>query len=164
MRFATQLVSDGFTFEQMKAAHRSDVEVLVRENIRGVSPTWTVPEEHGCVVALTADGSVAGCLVMALGQAGDDYLTIIQHLVVNPEFRSRGIGTVLLGVAPQVVRRYSRDSASYWLGQCEESMRSFYMAAGFTALRPGEPIALPFAKGLLGNGSPEYNCWFYNHR
>ncbi|WP_082965402.1 GNAT family N-acetyltransferase [Gordonia sp. 852002-51296_SCH5728562-b] len=148
----------------MESGQQSDVEALVRENIHGVGSTWTMPEGDGCAVALAQDGTIAGCLVMGLGQVGDDFLAIIQHLVVDPEFRGRGIGTVLLGIAPQLVRQFNGGATAHWLGQCEESMRSFYAAAGFTALQPDEPISLPFAKGLVGNGNPEYNCWFYSQR
>ncbi|MDR6912946.1 GNAT superfamily N-acetyltransferase [Rhodococcus fascians] len=128
--------------------------------IDGMS-TWSLDEDlNGVLVSVDRDESVLGVLVASAEQYARGNVLYVQHLVVVPEARGRGVGTVSLGMVEQLLP--GTPLAMIW-GQCEPSATGFYERAGFTVLAPGEPF--PFlmsdSPSVIVNSNPTYNCWFY---
>jgi GNAT superfamily N-acetyltransferase len=82
---------------------------------------------------------------------------ILTNLVVEPSWRGKGVGVVLLGVIPQLLQ------TSLTFGTCAPDTAAFHQRAGFTVLDPGEPFPFPFSKQatIITNSNPTYTCWFY---
>lgn len=158
MRYAKDLVEAGVTFMHMTPEDRPAVQRLVGEHITGAG---VVGAEEGGVVARDAEGRLVGALVVA-GVSFEDQekvTLIIRHLVVEPDWRGRGVGVVQLGVLPQLLGGRRPDLI---IGNCTEESAGFYQRAGFDVLEAGVPLPFPFGRqAMVQLSNQEYPCWFF---
>lgn len=163
LKYALRAEHAGIQFEY-GPQFDSVIEQLVRDHIVGMSADWTMAPQAGAIAA-TRDDSVLGGLIFGLAAFDDDFLAVVQHLVVAPKSRGQGIGSLLLGVAPQLTEKHTKGRPTWWIGQCEDKAAGYYQAAGFSVLAPREPLNLPVGRdALVTNANNHYNCWFYAQR
>lgn len=162
---AQQLVHLGVEFRHAREDEKETVRSLVRSHIKGSEQT-TFAEESGFLVALDTSQQIIGCTVVGLGV--DDHKVLMMKLtslVVVPEWRGKGLGTVLVGMLHQVIQNLPgvdlTTSPLIIYGSCSVEGKVFYRRAGFDVLEPGQPLMVPFGNmGIMHNQNVEYPCWF----
>lgn len=162
LRYAQSLIDAGVTFRPGTDNDRTTIETLVHTHIDDMSH-WTVnDEEHGVMVARDRDQSIIGVLVARAVQNPQASALYVQHLVVVPEARGRGIGVVMLGIVEQLLPAGTPTPTTIW-GQCEARAKRWYEKAGFTVLAPQDRMRIPLSDPpvYMVNSNPTYSCWFY---
>lgn len=123
------------------------------------------PQDTGLVVR-DASGTLAGALVLTAVSYDNGTALFVRALATAPEFRSRGIATVLLGLAPQVLGQAGLPTRALLTGAAPEALAGFVHRAGFVVLENGDEP--PFTFGgiedeLLASSAtaPDDRCWFF---
>lgn len=153
-RRATVLTKLGVTFMQDALSHLPEVNAL----LQNAGHTVLSPDdERGTVVAFDTDGGVIGALVLTGVDFDGKCVMLIDAISVAPEWQGRGIGTVMLLAAQQLLPAQVFFAA----GHCDPTVAGFFAQAGYTVLRPGENLILPVGDdpGLIDVGSE--HAWFY---
>lgn len=178
VRWAQTLVDAGFSFDLLVDEGREETAALVRAAIDtpGASSDPTVapsaptgfafePQDTGLVVR-DASGTLAGALVLTAVSYDNGTALFVRALATAPEFRSRGIATVLLGLAPQVLGQAGLPTRALLTGAAPEALAGFVHRAGFVVLENGDEP--PFTFGgiedeLLASSAtiPGDRCWFF---
>jgi GNAT superfamily N-acetyltransferase len=119
------------------------------------------------MVALDSHGEVIGCATLGLSTDADGALAgWLGRLVVAPQWRNQGIGTILVGMVPKFIVSTSgvnvASAPSFTIfGSCSTAGRSFYNRAGYKVFDAGTPLRLPFGnRATLHNNNAAYPCWF----
>ena len=163
MKYARQVVSAGVMFEGLNGTNGPQIRDLIDAHVLGLEPGWQISPDDGGLVARDADGKIIGALLLSASQFQRPYpgyvVGSIRAVAVDPVWRGRGVGVVLLGQAPKA---YLPLEPSFYMGNCARADADFYAKAGYTVLKPGEIIQLPFGnQSHFGVQSPEYPCFFY---
>lgn len=163
MKYANEVVAAGVTFEGINDSSRPAVRDLIDAHVRGLNAGWQVSPDDGGLIARDRDGVIIGALLVSASvyqRPRPGYVVgSIRAVAVDPIWRGRGVGVVLLGQAPQA---YSPLDPSFYMGNCTRSDAAFYAKAGYTVLMPGEIMQLPFGnQSFFGIQNPEYPCFFY---
>lgn len=166
IKLATSLVDLGVEFRPWQDEDTRAIVQLVRSHILG-SEQSKLEDGSGVIVARDINQKVIGCAVLGLGVDDNSVLLMkLTSIVVVPEWRGKGLGTVMLGVIPQIVPdRPGTDLSKSPLivyGSCSIEGQLFYQRAGFNVQEPGLPLQLPFGNGAtMHNTNTEYPCWFW---
>lgn len=113
--------------------------------------------DAGAVVAFDPQGSVIGCAVVGAADFDGRAVMFLQHLVVEPRWRGRGVGAVTLGLLHQMLPFAGLVAT---VGNCAAEDARFYQHAGFTVFQPGEPLELPVGAPVrLVVSNAHYPCW-----
>lgn len=181
VRWAQALVDDGLTFDLLVDEGREEAAALVRDALDGAGPdpagpdsaerpsaatAFTLePQDTGLVVR-DAAGTLAGVLVFTAVSYDNGTALFVRALATAPGFRSRGIATVLLGLAPQVLGQAGLPTRALLTGACPESLAGFVHRAGFVVLEHGDEPPFVFGgieDGLLATSAtdPGDRCWFF---
>lgn len=159
LRYARPLVDEGVTFEHVGATERPAVAQLIRQHI-AERERWRPDPAEGAFIALDPEERTIGTLVAGAAQFGGDIGLFVSYVVVEPGWRGRGVGTVLLGMLPKMLG--GRGEPTLTVGSCALDGARFYQRAGFTVLDPGEPLPFPLGDGAwLANRNANYPCWFH---
>lgn len=151
---ATALTKLGVTFTQDALSHLPEVNVL----LQNAGYTVVAPDDtRGTVVAFDPDGEVIGALVLTGADFDGKCVMFLDAISVAPEWRGKGIGTVLLLAAQQLLPA----KVFFAAGHCDPSLAGFFAQAGYTVLHPGENLILPIGDdpGLFDVGAE--HAWFY---
>ncbi|MCX0277379.1 GNAT family N-acetyltransferase, partial [Nocardia zapadnayensis] len=123
------------------------------------------PQDTGLVVR-DSSGALAGALVLTAVSYDNGTALFVRALATAPAFRSRGIATVLLGLAPQVLGQAGLPTRALLTGAAPEALAGFVHRAGFVVLGNGDEP--PFTFGgiedeLLASSAtiPGDRCWFF---
>lgn len=108
-------------------------------------------------MAFDAEREVIGALVLTAADFDGKCVMLLDAISVTPEWRGKGVGTVMLLAAQQLLPAQVFFAA----GHCDPSVAGFFAQAGYTVLRPGENLILPVGDepGLIDIGSD--HAWFY---
>lgn len=162
---AASLAEAGVTWREAERPDHPRIAQLVRTHIHGSGADWDVDRDSGGIVAVTGVGDIIAVLVVAAFTAGGQVVAIIRQVVVDPSWRGRGVGTVALGLVPQMLERHGGRPAAT-IGNCAPLAARFYQRAGFTVLQPGELLDLSLVLGLpyqqplpAGLSTRHYPCW-----
>ncbi|MDP2712552.1 MAG: GNAT family N-acetyltransferase [Solirubrobacteraceae bacterium] len=164
MQYAGELVAGGVTFRNDIAATDSRVLALIRTEVRG-SGNFDPRVSTVTITAFSDTDDVIGVCVAGVHTLGDsrEPWAYLWQLAVDPEWRMRGIGTVLLTMLPEVIvsltPAIARLNGIY--GACAREDARFYQRAGFAVLQPGLPLSLllPAAQPWGTEASSHYSCW-----
>ena len=160
--YALQLVKDGVKFTGADDNHWRAIEHLVQEHIAGMSDWVKLPQsQSGALVALDEHNNLIGAMVVDVASTDTEINTFIHHLVVEPSWRGRGVGVVLLGMVDQIIARHvpaEGRPVSYY-GQCAPKDARFYQKAGYGVLQPQHQLIVMGTRIQLPNDSP-HPCWF----
>jgi GNAT superfamily N-acetyltransferase len=160
LRYARPLVEAEVGFQKLERRDHAAVERLVRTEVPAmedfaVSSVWS-----GGVTAHAKDEDLVGTIVVTGMSHGDRAAMMVEAIAVEPAWRGRGIGVVLLGVLPLVL---PSQHVEFYYGMCNPREARFYQRAGYTVLEPG--MALPFPIGedppAFVNTTTTHPCWFY---
>lgn len=155
-RYVRALGKVGVTFRDIDRPDILTVTAMVREHITGV-PDFDMSEEEGWAVAIGPDGEVIGSVVIGGATFQRGKVAFLRNIVVLPEWRGRGVATVLLNLIPAIF------PADLIVGNCAASAAPLYANSGFTVLQPGVP--LPFDVGArphsIGFDNDVYPCGIY---
>ena len=161
--YAQELTDLGVAWRPMQRSDRPAIERMVRAHVEGAQK-WSMETGAGAVVAIDANEDIIGAAVVMMVDFDGNVAALIQHLVVLPEWRGRGVGEVTLGVVQQLPGRVlapGRAVSLFW-GHCHPSAARFYQRAGYTVLQEGERFPVPFAPDVeIALSNPSYPCWFY---
>ncbi|WP_345029339.1 GNAT family N-acetyltransferase [Brevibacterium pityocampae] len=188
VRWAQTLVDAGFSFDLLVDKGREETAALIREALDtpggqpdstgarsdtpGAQPDSAAPtgfalepQDTGLVVR-DASGTLAGALVLTAVSYDNGTALFVRALATAPGFRSRGIATVLLGLAPQVLGQAGLPTRALLTGAAPEALAGFVHRAGFVVLENGDEP--PFTFGgiedeLLASSAtiPGDRCWFF---
>lgn len=153
-RRATELTKLGVALTQDALGHLPEVNAL----LRNAGYTVLAPnDDRATVVALDPNGGVIGSMVFTAVDFDGKCVMLIDAISVAPDWQGKGIGTVMLLAAQQLLPRKVFFSA----GHCDPSVTGFFAQAGYSALHPGEKLILPVGDepGLMDVGSE--HVWFY---
>lgn len=106
--------------------------------------TFAVGPDDGAIIARAADGPLLGAVLVAASQFPSGITSVIRAVAVDPTQQGHGIGTVLLGIIPQLV-----EGTSAIIGNCAEREAKFYSRAGYDVYPAGAAIPFPNAGGRL---------------
>jgi GNAT superfamily N-acetyltransferase len=182
MRYAQALVDDGFTFDLLVDDGRDEVTALIREATpvpeANPAPEATTAYEAAGASAFTLQahdsglavrdraGALAGAVVVTAVSYDNGTALFIRALATAAGFRSRGIGTVLLGMVPQVLGQAGLPTRALITGVTPQARASFVHRAGFVVLEPGDepPFTFGGIEDELLDGSvlpTNDQCWFF---
>ncbi|UZG60397.1 GNAT family N-acetyltransferase [Rhodococcus opacus] len=139
MSHAQRLVDAGVEFRGIDRIDIPTVTALVRKHITGV-PDFQMHDSEGGGVAISPAGEIIGAVVIGGATFETGRVTFLRDIVVVPEWRGRGLGTVLLNQIPKLF------AADLIVGNCAPSAARLYANAGFTVLRPKVPLPFPMAR------------------
>lgn len=171
VRYAQALIDAGFEFElQTGRAGRDDVAGLMAESVAEAredagDPVAQAgfalnPQDSGIAVR-SPDGELAGASVVAAVEFDERTALFLRGLGVAEAFRSRGIGTVLIGMTPQVLTQAGLPSRSRIVTRCPEVRATFFHRAAFTVEQPGAEVPDALAR-IGGELLPDFGptaCW-----
>lgn len=163
---ATELVSQGITFRRPNSPKEETAgTALIHQHIADAS-SFSLHKDAGMLLAFDANQQVISVAVCGLGvfDNGESLMLTINHLVVEPRSRGKGLGTVMVGMVSQLVPPAAKQHASRILinGICATNGRTLYQNAGFTVLPVNTPLLIPFAGGKrIANSNTRYPHWFY---
>jgi GNAT superfamily N-acetyltransferase len=162
LRYANALLGDGVTFPYQRATERPDLLELVRAHVPGAQ-AFTPDENTAAVLAVDADSTlIAGVAVVFMRFANAPLAAHVWQLAVTPNWRRRGLGTVLLTMLPRLAGAHGLDTPTITFGACDVPLADFYQQAGFTVLAPGVPLPVPLAgRALIANTNRHHPCWMY---
>lgn len=152
--FANDLVEQGYTFLPIKTPDRAAVETLVNDRLV-FDNVYAMAEAAGGIRAVSAAGELAGAIVLEGMSFPDGLAMRVTAIAVEPRHERRGIGTVLLGMAPQLA------TPTFIYGGCAASEATFYQRAGFDVLQAGAALPFTLGGGLnLKSSNVHYPHWF----
>ena len=139
-----------FTFELLTPELSDDVEALVT----GLAPTpdpdsktlvpFHVGDQDAGLVALNEEGEIVAALVVTavdFSSGGEQEQTptalFIRGLATDPDFRGKGLGTVLLGMAPQILKQAGLPTRCRLITHIPQERATFFHRAGFQVWEPG---------------------------
>lgn len=150
---AKRLLGLGIEFSDDPRPHIARINQLLGEHHTRVQPNDT----RGVVVAKHPTEGVIGAMIFTGAQFDDRVGMMIDAVVVDKSWRQRGVGSVLLLTAQQILP----GAPTFAAGHCAPALAPFFAQAGYTVLNPG--VALPFPLGkevsVLDVGGEE--CWFF---
>lgn len=122
-------------------------------------------QDTGLVVR-DASGTLVGALVLTAVSYDNGTALFVRALATAPVFRSRGIATVLLGLAPQVLGQAGLPTRALLTGAAPEALAGFVHRAGFVVLEAGDEPPFTFGEiedELLASSAtaPDDRCWFF---
>ncbi|GAA5226975.1 hypothetical protein GCM10025778_15080 [Paeniglutamicibacter antarcticus] len=133
------------------------VEKIVNERVKFDHPYTKDPNAGGIRVELNGQ-TIGVMLIEGIEVPGDGIAARVTAVAVAPDWERRGVGSVLLGMIPQVV------PARLVYGGCEMAAAAFCQRAGFDALAEGEILYMPLGNGAAFKSSNEYYpLWFVRH-
>lgn len=135
-RAATELVNAGVQFSNDSRRMLPKINALLP-----MVSTVTPHDSRGVAFATDAGGEVIAAMVFSAGEFGAHLVMLIDGIAVTPAWRGRGLGSVLLLTAQQMVSGHPALVA----GHCKPDAAPFFAQAGFTVLRPGVPMLIPGA-------------------
>lgn len=154
---ATTLISEGVAIEKITPGDRPEVEALI--NSRIPTQELRMTENHGGAIARDTKGELLGALVVQAAQFSNGAAVHVRAIAVEQASEGRGIGTVLLGMAHQVI-----NGVQLVHGGCAPETAAFYQRAGFTVLQPGAPMPFNLGNGAQVSSSNEnFPCQFYRY-
>lgn len=155
LALAQPVVDAGLEFRAFAAEDRPEIVQLLSERIAS-DDAFTLATHAGGIKA-TLNGKLAGVIALeGLEVPGDGIAARVTAIAVTPAWEGRGLGTVLLGMAPQIV-----DGIKFVYGGCAADAAVFYQRAGYDVLQPGEALPFNLGDGLrLKSSNPHYPCWF----
>lgn len=157
--YIERLTEDGYECRECTPEDLPHVEALVREHVPGAEE-WFADEDASGVIAIDKTGAAVGCAVASATRFSEDYNVTIQHLVVAPEHRGRGIGFVLLEGIDALAQRLLGPVR--FTGYCAAEHARFYQRAGYDVLQPGERLLMgPRVWMELVASNPAYTYPFY---
>ena len=158
LRYARCLVDESVSFDHVLAHERPAIAQLVQRNVAGAE-LWEPDGDCGALVAADTDGNMVGALVAGGAEFTGKITLFVLYVAVEPDWRGRGVGTVLLGTLPQMLGE--RRGPALTVGSCAQEGARFYQRAGFTVLDPGEPLPFPLGGAWLANRNANHPCWFH---
>ncbi|MDO5867121.1 MULTISPECIES: GNAT family N-acetyltransferase [Paenarthrobacter] len=148
-------------FMTMNQSDKAEARALIDEHVT-MQPGWTIPKDEGGVVARDVTGKMIGALLVRATGFDGRYSVIIEirAVAVDPQWRSKGLGVVLLGMAD---RPWHPSATPFFLGNCAEADARFYQKLGYTVLQPGSEFPLPVGEHVINVaiGNPDYPCCFF---
>lgn len=149
-RYAEALMAASFTFELLTPELSDDVEAL----ITGLAPTpdpdsktlvpFHVGDQDAGLVALNDAGEIVAALVVTAvdfssgnQQEQSPTALFIRGLATDPDFRGKGLGTVLLGMAPQILKQAGLPTRCRLITQIPQERATFFHRAGFQVWEHG---------------------------
>ncbi|MGD7708130.1 GNAT family N-acetyltransferase [Microlunatus sp. Y2014] len=159
--YSLMLHDAGVEYGPATTAELSVLDGMIREHITGLEE-WSSTRSDAGVAIARQGGQVIGGVVSHVMAFGDDMVVHLQHLVVSPEWRRRGVGTVLLGLTPQIVERAAGEGAdrdAVFYGQCAPGSATWLHRSGYVVLQPGQPIVLCDQMIAVPDDAAQ-RCWF----
>lgn len=162
---AQATVDAGFEFRAFAAEDRPGIEQLLNERITS-DAAFVLATEAGGIKA-TLNGHLAGVIVLEGYEVpGDGIAVRVTAIAVTPTWEGRGLGTVLLGMAPGFTALLENapgfiSEIKFIYGGCAADAAAFYQRAGYDVLQPGEALPFHLGDGLnLKSSNLHYPCWF----
>ncbi|WP_166996965.1 GNAT family N-acetyltransferase [Paramicrobacterium fandaimingii] len=151
---ALALTRLGVTFSHDPRPHLVEINALLPLAGRTVLKD---DDERGTIIAIHPRDGLIGTMVLTGVEVGGKCVMFIDAIAVTPEWRNRGIGSVMLLLAQQILPA----RVSFAAGHCEPKLAGFFSQAGYTVLRAGVKMILPFGDGpeIIDVGTE--HSWFY---
>ena len=157
LRYARELVAGGVTFRRIEPTDRIQVRTMVRAYVAGAHG-FEFDEDAGGLVAVDGADVVIGALVVNAADFNSQIAVFVRFLVVEPTWRGRGVGVVMVGMIPQILG----GQPSVTVGNCAARDARFYQRAGFSVLDSGQRLPFPLGnQALMSNTSTSQPCWFF---
>lgn len=155
--YATELVKAGLEFRPIDDRSRIDAERLVNDRVK-FDTEFRMAEAAGGIRVVDGSETVAVMILEGVEWEGEGAAVRVTAVAVAPSHEGRGIGTVLLGMVPQV------HPAKLIYGGCSVNGARLYQRAGFSVLAPGEALPFMFSGGLrILSSNRDYPCWFFRY-
>lgn len=136
---ATALLAESIDFSD-------DYRPVINELSTLIAPTELQDDDpRGAIVALhPRDGLIGACVFTAaqMGSGSDQMVMMIDRVSVTPTWRHRGLGSVLLTTAQQLLP----NPADFAVGHCDEETAPFFSQMGYTVLKSDIPLVFPVEK------------------
>lgn len=151
---ASRLLDAGVQFVKDRTRHEAEVNALLPSRLR----LSLLNDDRGVVFAHHPTDGVIAAVVFSVAHFGDRLTMFIDWISVTPNWRGRGLGSVLLLTAQLLLPKHPDLVA----GHVEPDTAAFFASLGFTVLHPGVPILIP--KGRE-DWQPAYigedHSWFF---
>lgn len=142
------------------ASALDDATASAAPGTSATTPFTLLPQDSG-ILARSPQGELAGAVIVTAVQFDERTALFIRALGVAPQFRSKGIGTVLIGMTPQVLVQAGLPSSSRLVTEVPLVRASFFHRAGLVVEAPGADVPEALAQ-IAGEVLPSYGdaaCW-----
>lgn len=131
----SRMLDEGVQFRTDWTHHLADINALLPASAR----VSFQEDARAVVFALHPDDGVIAALVFTAAQFDGRLVMFIDWISVTPDWRGRGLGSVLLLTAQQLLPAHPDLVA----GHVEPDTAAFFAARGFTILHPGTALLIP---------------------
>lgn len=133
----------------------------MRAHIDGAPANWVVSDQSGLLVTRDRDRNIVAAAIIGAGGFTGGTVVCVQDLVVDPEWRGLGVGTVTLGVVDQLMEGLvDQAKPVVYYGGCKAEAARFYQRCGYSVLQAGEALTIPFLPSAIAVANPDYPCAF----
>jgi len=153
---ATSAQDSGITFVHGMQAHTHRAAVNDLFSLAG-SAEVQQDDDRGLVVVMHPRDGVIGAVLFTAFAVGPQSAMMLDAISVAPAWRGRGIGSVSLITAQQLLP----SPPSIFAGHCSTEVAGFFAQAGYTVLRPGIRLVMPLSDEPAQIDIGAEHCWFY---
>lgn len=117
-----------------------------------------VLDSHSVTFARDVQGTMIAALVLTGIQVDDSVAAGLDNITVESSWRRKGIATVLLNTT---LLRSSGVPINFVYGYSVPQLSGLWAGCGFTVLKQGSPLPLPFAREFTMMDGLDPEIWFY---
>ncbi|WIE70366.1 hypothetical protein [Curtobacterium sp. MCLR17_054] len=114
-------------------------------------------EVRGVALAVHPQDGIIGAAIITAMTLGDRPVVWVDAVVTTDPWRHRGVASMLLNTAPQLVP----GKVEFTAGHCPPDVAPFFAQAGFTVLRPGVDLVVPVVGDPKVFTRTDGEPWFY---
>jgi len=152
---ALGVVGLGIQFRLGRPADLDAVNGLLR--LAGNTVVRPSGDDRAVIVAQHQRDGIVGAMVFTAADFDGKKAMFLDAIAVAPEWQNRGLGSVLLLTGQQTLP----GRVSLAVGHCSADVAGFFAQAGYTVLRHGVNMIVPYGEEPSVLEVADGHCWFY---